>query len=159
MNTISKILTKSALLASLFFAPSAFAQMSGHSGHDMNRMIEMRQSHMVEALGTVMSVDVNGQTINLAHDAIAEVNWPAMKMDFRIPPSIDLTGLRPGDKVQFTLHRAADGRLPLVELCKTSLTVVQPALCAPMTMGQHQNHDRGSSHPPAANDHSKHKGH
>lgn len=134
MKPLSTTLSKITLLAALVAAPAS-AQMNHHSGHDMDRMLEMRQSHMIEALGTVTSIYPGEDKIGLAHPAIPEINWPAMTMDFVIPSSLDVNELNPGDKVQFTLHRAADGSLPLVELCKTSLEAVKPALCAPMKMG------------------------
>lgn len=158
MKTISKNLSKITVLAVLAATP-AYAQMNHDAAHDMNKMVEMRQSHMVEALATVRAIDIANAKVNLAHDAIPQVSWPAMVMDFNVPTKIDLSALRVGDKVQLTLHRAPDGSLPLVELCKTSSEVVQPALCAPMQMDHGSMHDHGKQSDQNPKDHSQHKGH
>lgn len=158
MKPLSTTLSKIILLAALVATP-AYAQMNDHSGHDMDRMLEMRQSHMVEALATVTSVYPAEDKIGLAHPAIPEINWPAMTMDFAVPPSVDVEGLSVGDKVQFTLHRAADGSLPLVELCKTSLEAVKPALCAPMKMGHGHMHGDKSHMSQKSDGHTNHQGH
>lgn len=158
MTRLTKTISQIAILGSLAIAP-AYAQMNSHSGHDMTNMIQMRQSHMVEAVATVTAVMANSGKINLAHGAIPAVSWPAMKMDFTVPSHIDLNAFRAGDKVQFTLHRAPNGSLPLVELCKTSSTAVQPALCAPMKMDHSQMHGGGHQGGQKPQDHSQHEGH
>lgn len=158
MKSLSTTISKITLLAA-FVATPAFAQMHDHAGPKMDRMIEMRQSHMIEALGTVTTVYPGEDRIELAHPAIPEINWPAMTMDFELPSSLDVQALKVGDQVQFTLHRAADGSLPLVELCKSDLDVVKPALCAPMEMDHGAMHGKKSHASQKADGHNHHEGH
>ncbi|GHA94071.1 hypothetical protein GCM10009069_16500 [Algimonas arctica] len=89
-----------------------------------------RAQHMVEARGTVRRVNAARREITLQHAAIPQVSWPAADMIFPVGPSIDLSRLSPGQPVQFTLHRAPNGSLPLVELCPAQGVHVTPGLCA-----------------------------
>ena len=95
---------------------------TGMTGHD-------RATHMVEARGVVVAVDASANEITLRHDAIPAVSWPAATMIFPVADGLDLAGINSGQAVQFTLHRASDGRLPLVELCPAIGMGVTAGLC------------------------------
>lgn len=43
---------------------------------------------------------LNGDTITLSHGPVPELQWPAMTMDFALPPGGLPTGITSGDKVQ-----------------------------------------------------------
>jgi len=158
--TITTRLLATAFTAALLSAP-AFAQTSDHSGHDMSQMdhsnmnhgdmkhgdmkhgqmdhgsmnhddmMKARAEHMIEATGVVKKVYKKDGIVSLSHDAIPAISWPAMTMKFPVSGSVDLTSLKKGQTVQFTLHRAQDGSLPLVELCPTESRTVIAGLCAP----------------------------
>jgi Cu/Ag efflux protein CusF len=53
--------------------------------------------------GTVTSVDSAKRKVTLDHGPIAEIKWPAMKMEFGVAPSVDLSKVKTGDKVRFIL--------------------------------------------------------
>jgi len=55
------------------------------------------------ATGTVTAVNTAGRKITLDHGPIADINWPAMKMEFPVAPSVDLSKVKAGDRVRFTL--------------------------------------------------------
>lgn len=135
---------------------SALAQTMDHSGHDMSQMdhssmkhgdmkhdsmdhgamnhdavMKARAAHMVEAIGVVKQIYKWDGVVSLSHGAIPAISWPPMTMKFPVGDSIDLDSLRKGQTVQFTLHRAGDGSLPLVELCQTESETVIAGLCAP----------------------------
>jgi Cu/Ag efflux protein CusF len=61
------------------------------------------------ATGTVNSVDPAQRKVNLSHNPIPEIGWPAMTMDFPVGPSVDLSGLKPGTRVNFTIERGDGG--------------------------------------------------
>lgn len=61
------------------------------------------------ATGTVNAVDMAKRKVNLSHEPIPAINWPAMTMDFQTAALVDLSKVKPGSKVRFTLSRAADG--------------------------------------------------
>lgn len=157
---MTKRLLASALCTALLSAP-AFAQSADHSGHDMSQMdhskmnmgnmqpnpvdhdavMRARAEHMIEATGVIDRIDMRGRGVSLAHSAIPSIHWPAMTMMFPVGNNVDLNGLRNGQRVQFTLHRAVDGSLPLVELCPTVSENVVAGLCAPgMNHGETGHH-------------------
>lgn len=70
---------------------------------------KVAQAAHVEGIGTVKSVDAAGRKVNLNHNAIPAIGWPAMTMDFAVAPSVDLRTLRPGTRVNFMLQRGGDG--------------------------------------------------
>jgi Cu(I)/Ag(I) efflux system protein CusF len=48
-------------------------------------------------------VNTGNRKVILDHGPIADINWPAMKMEFSVAPSVDLSKVKTGDRVQFTL--------------------------------------------------------
>ncbi|KAA0572502.1 copper-binding protein [Azospirillum sp. B21] len=56
--------------------------------------------------GTVKKVDAAKRTVNLSHGPIPAINWPAMTMDFPVAPEVDLSGVKAGQSVEFTLAGA-----------------------------------------------------
>jgi len=82
------------------------AQGSQHSG-------EMQMAHAgqndAHGTGTVNSVDPAQHKINLSHQPIPEIGWPAMTMEFPVAPSIDLKSVKPGARVNFTIEQGQGG--------------------------------------------------
>lgn len=62
-----------------------------------------------QASGTVNSVDAVKHSINISHAPIRSIGWPAMTMDFPVDPAVDLSAVKAGQKIAFTLVRAKDG--------------------------------------------------
>ena len=173
-------------MTAALLAPPVFAQTSGHSGHDMNQMdhskvnasdmnhedmkhgdmnhgsmnhdamMKGRTEHMIEATGVVKEIYKKDGLISLSHDAIPDVNWPAMTMKFSVGDEVDLDSLKKDQTVQFTLHRASDGSLPLVELCPTVSATVIPGLCTPAM--NHGSQNQSMDHSMMKNDDMNHDG-
>jgi Cu(I)/Ag(I) efflux system protein CusF len=59
--------------------------------------------------GTVNSVDAAGHKINLSHEPIPAIGWPAMKMNFPVAAAVDLKSVKPGTQVEFTLAKNKAG--------------------------------------------------
>jgi len=78
-------------------APHRDMQMA-HAGHN--------DAH---GTGTVNSVDPAQHKVNLSHNPIPEIGWPAMTMEFPVAPSIDLTAIKPGTRVNFTIEQQPGG--------------------------------------------------
>lgn len=70
---------------------------------------QMAQATHAQGTGTVNAVDSVGRTVNLNHNAIPAIGWPAMTMDFAVAPSVDLKALKPGTRVTFMMNRNPDG--------------------------------------------------
>lgn len=86
----SKLTTALALAGALFAAP-AMGQQGGAQGQ------------AVTATGTVKKVDPAKNVVNLSHRPIPAINWPAMTMEFAVAPDVNLSALKPGQEVEFTL--------------------------------------------------------
>ena len=61
------------------------------------------------ATGTVNSVDAAQHKINLSHQPIPAIGWPAMTMEFPVAPSVDLSRIKPGSRVNFSLEKDKGG--------------------------------------------------
>lgn len=59
--------------------------------------------------GKVNKVDAAGHIVNLTHGPIASLNWPGMTMDFAVDAAVDLTAVKPGDSVTFTVIKGGKG--------------------------------------------------
>jgi Cu(I)/Ag(I) efflux system periplasmic protein CusF len=47
--------------------------------------------------------------VNLSHNPIPEIGWPAMTMDFPVAASVDLKAIKPGSRVDFTIEKGQRG--------------------------------------------------
>jgi Cu(I)/Ag(I) efflux system membrane fusion protein len=65
------------------------------------------QAH--KARGTVQAVDPNDGSIEISHEPIPSLNWPAMSMEFKVKDKALLAGLKPGQAVDFDLAQANPG--------------------------------------------------
>ena len=86
------------------------------SAHDMSQMpsMSMDQSQKTYPLnGRVVAVDVTNQQVTLEHDAVTELNWPAMTMPFKVADANLLQGLQPGQTIMamFTVN---EGEAPTI---------------------------------------------
>ncbi len=60
--------------------------------------------------GVVKKVDAAAGVVKLAHEPIPAIKWPAMTMDIKVRDAKLLTGIKPGQKVDFGLAKGADGQ-------------------------------------------------
>jgi len=85
---------------------ASISEVPEHSG-------EMQMAHAgqndAHGTGTVNSVDPAQHKINLSHQPIPEIGWPAMTMEFPVAPSIDLKPIKPGTRVNFTIEQGQGG--------------------------------------------------
>ena len=66
--------------------------------------------------GAVNSVDPAQRKINLSHNPIPEIGWPAMTMEFPVAASIDLTAIKPGTRVNFTIEQGQGGMYEIMAM-------------------------------------------
>lgn len=66
--------------------------------------------------GTVNSVDAAQRKINLSHHPISSLGWPAMTMDFSVAPSVDLSRIQPGSRVEFSLGKGKGGMYEILSI-------------------------------------------
>lgn len=88
---------------------------AGHEGHRITRApsesVELVHGEKSDAhaTGTVNSVDAAQRKINVNHGPIPTLGWPSMTMDFAVAPSVDLSRIKPGSRVEFSLEKGKDG--------------------------------------------------
>ena len=66
--------------------------------------------------GTVKKVDPAKHMVNLSHGPIPAINWPAMTMDFTVAPEVDLSTVKAGQSVEFTLAEAGGGKYTVTSI-------------------------------------------
>jgi len=90
----------------------AAAAPEGHAAPSQHRS-DMQMAHAghddAHGTGTVNSVDPAQHKLNLSHNPIPEIGWPAMTMDFAVKPSVDLKPIKPGSRVNFTIEKGQGG--------------------------------------------------
>ena len=96
--------------ATLFAGLIAFVTSFGNArAQSMNNMPgmekgdQMAEQKTASGIGTVTALNVAGKKITLDHAPLPAINWPAMKMEFPTAASVDLSKVKVGDKVRFTL--------------------------------------------------------
>src|SRR6266446_10191311 len=67
------------------------------------KMNDAKKATTANATGTITALNAANHKITFDHGPIPAINWPAMKMEFAVAPSVDLAKLKTGDKVKFTL--------------------------------------------------------
>lgn len=95
------IILAAALAVSLLTGLAAAPAMAEQSHHDTQAA--------ATGSGKVNSVDAKAGKLNLTHGPIEALKWPGMTMDFAVVSGTDLSGIKAGDTVTFTLGKAADG--------------------------------------------------
>jgi Cu/Ag efflux protein CusF len=64
--------------------------------------------------GVVNSVDAASHKVNVSHEPIPSLKWPAMKMDFAVAPSVDLRSVQAGSQIEFVVGKNKEG-LPEIQ--------------------------------------------
>ena len=58
--------------------------------------------------GTVTALNAARRRVTFDHGPMPEIKWSAMKMEFPVAPAVDLSKVKTGDKVRFTLSGSND---------------------------------------------------
>ena len=74
-------------------------------------------SKLVSASGVIQMIKQDEHTLNLQHEAIKDLGWPAMTMDFSVTDEIDLSNLSVNDNVMFQLEQR-DGNYLITSIHK-----------------------------------------
>jgi Cu/Ag efflux protein CusF len=78
-----------------------------HSAREGTQMAQAQAQ--VQGSGVVNSVDPAARKVNMTHDPIPAIGWPAMTMDFQVAPSADLRAAAPGARVNFQMQQGQGG--------------------------------------------------
>ncbi len=76
-----------------------------------SRMTETKpidEMKMVKGQGVIGDIMADDGKINLSHEPISALGWPAMTMDFKLAEGVSVKDLKPGMKVEFDLMEKDD---------------------------------------------------
>lgn len=59
--------------------------------------------------GVIKAIDKEDHQVQMAHEPIKALDWPAMTMAFKAAPGVNLDAFKPGAKVTFTLSKSQKG--------------------------------------------------
>jgi Cu/Ag efflux protein CusF len=93
----TKLAVYFAAVAIALAAPWSAAQ-TDHAGH---HTVPSDQAHTGQ--GVVRFVDLPSGEIDIAHEPMPSLKWPAMRMTFKAQDAALLEGLKAGDKVEFDI--------------------------------------------------------
>ncbi|STY78840.1 copper/silver efflux system, membrane fusion protein [Legionella wadsworthii] len=71
----------------------------------------------IKGRGVIQSIDLTKRVVTLNHEAIADLGWPAMSMDFSVDKQVPLQKFKVNDKVSFSLKKEGQ-QFILVDLRK-----------------------------------------
>ena len=106
-------LLRKAIIASLLFGGFAVALSTVESrAQGMGNMPMKKESAPIattaSGTGTVTALNAARRRVTLDHGPMPDIKWFAMKMEFPVAPSVDLSKVKMGDKVHFTLSGSND---------------------------------------------------
>ena len=87
---------------------ASLTRMSAPEDTDMSDMEAAGESKMVSGSGVIKALPGDDNKINLQHEPIKDLGWPAMTMDFAIDEDVDTSALSVGDEVMFQLEERDD---------------------------------------------------
>ena len=94
--------------ASISASFSRMTETKSASDMKMDDASSMDKSKMVTGKGVVGDVMPAEGKINLSHEPISELGWPAMTMDFKLAEGVSTKDLKPGMEVEFDLMEKDD---------------------------------------------------
>jgi len=110
--------TTAALFLSALLIPTSSMADSSHGHENMNGQGHMegqghmgsqdhmmdQNGHMVVGVGRINKVMSDRHMVNIVHEPIAELEWPKMRMNFKVSDQVKLDELKPGQEVKFKLQ-------------------------------------------------------
>ncbi len=86
-----------------------------HSQMDHSKM-EMMGKKEATGTGVVNAVDIDKSSINITHEPMPDFGWPKMTMDLPATRKVDLSKVKAGDKVTFTLKLGMDKKYRVIDV-------------------------------------------
>ena len=103
-----RLLLRAAVIISVGIGAPAVAFAQGGMGNMPMGQSSAQPMGLVSGTGTVAAVDAGTRKVTFEHEPIAAMKWPAMKMEFAVAPSVDLSKVKTGDKLRFTFTAAGN---------------------------------------------------
>lgn len=87
----------------LLSAADVRAQGMNMPGMGENKAAPKGAAKTATGTGTVAALNAAGRKVTFEHGPMPEIDWPAMKMEFPVAAGVDLSKVKTGDKVRFTV--------------------------------------------------------
>jgi Cu(I)/Ag(I) efflux system membrane fusion protein len=100
--------SEASLKASLARMSSSDNSMKDEGMADMKSDMSQAEDKKIMGTAVLNSVMLEHNMINLSHEPIPALNWPAMEMNFNVKKNVSLNGLNKGDNVEFELEKEGD---------------------------------------------------
>ncbi len=106
-----KIAITTVFLVSMLSAANVLAQqkMDDMKGMGMGKKSDSVTPMTHHTVGVVRKIDLKTGTVNLDHEAVPSLKWPAMNMSYKVQRPDLLKGVAVGQKVQFTFIQKGSG--------------------------------------------------
>ncbi len=104
-----RVLLLIAVLSPVYVAKAGPPRLQPADGAGAVWLIHEGHAGATRASGVVEAVDSAERHITVSHGPIKSLGWPAMTMDFTVNKSIDLSSVKAGMKVNFSLVRGENG--------------------------------------------------
>jgi len=99
--------------------------------------IALAQDEPANGVGIIHNIAEDGRSLNLTHDPIPAIGWPAMTMDLPLAEGAELGDLAPGDVVTFSLDRGPDR---MYRIATIALAPPGTSVSAEPAAGGHDHH-------------------
>jgi Cu(I)/Ag(I) efflux system membrane fusion protein len=110
----------SGVMARLSKQNSSINETNDPAINEDKKLPQQPTEKMIVGHGKVVGIDLKGAKITLAHEAISELNWPAMTMDFSVKDAQQLAKLKVNDTVEFVLKANAQEDYVIVHIEKST---------------------------------------
>ncbi|MCR9387260.1 efflux RND transporter periplasmic adaptor subunit [Vibrio metoecus] len=68
------------------------------------------------AKGEITDVMANHGMLTINHQPVSQWNWPAMTMNFNVAKSVDLSGLKKGQPIEFKMQKNDSGQYEIIDV-------------------------------------------
>ncbi len=79
-------------------------------------VVMMEEANSVMAMGVINSVMAGHNMLNITHEPVKEWGWPDMKMNFDVASDIDMSNLKEGAEICFTIKKLDSGGIIITEI-------------------------------------------
>jgi len=106
MNPLLKIISLSMMSMAIAYTAQAnetHHNMHGEASSPQTQMSKQVSETRYQTVGVIKAIDTQQQKISISHEAIPEIKWPPMTMNFIFTPVADkVNTLKPGEAITFS---------------------------------------------------------
>ena len=96
--------------------PALADSMASHKGHDMSMMKPAGVTGTIPVNAIINKMNAAKNSVNVSHDPIPVLKWPAMTMDMAVTRRVDLSTIKTGTKVVLSLKQGRDKQYRITEI-------------------------------------------